>query len=1115
MTKSQRNSRSIARASGDSHLEVLRESRIIEPTEFPNLLIRASAGTGKTYQISNRYLQLLLTGGDAERILATTFTRKAAGEILQRIMFRLADAATDDSSATQLASQIRLSGVQLRDCRRALRQTTQALHRLRVATLDAFFLQATQSLTLELGLPMQWTIAEESEELGLRDEALRGILEAKDRKVLMQLLSWLSKGETNRGVFQLLHDSVTTMYDVFLDSSAEAWHRLKRRRGLSEAELDQLMVTLQEWQPSPDCDRRLATAVEKLYLQVLQSQWDEVLAHSLCRKIASDDTAYYGKPIPPDLCELVERIAAQGHVELHNRIQMQTEASYEVLHRFHQAFETLKFDRRVLTFADLARFLSRLEHRQRETRLEFRLDSAIDGLLLDEFQDTSLDQWLVIRPFADRASRHPGGRSFLCVGDEKQAIYGWRGGNSELLGSIATEIEGMDDEHLDHSYRSSPVVIDLVNQVNTQMSDHPNLSRAQQAIEQWTRGFPKHSTARTDLPGHVTLETSDVSASIEEGRLRAIECAAQRVAAIRGEAGLSRQLSIAVLVRTNQLVGTAINALRVHGIPASEEGGNVVTDSAAVQLIVSLLTLADYPQDSTSCFHLAHSPWAAQLNLELCRFSNIDSEVNRSLSQQLSSRVLRELADEGYGRTVARWIDELQPHCNGRERRRLSQLNEVAFRYQRWIEGPRSFGFQRQYRAPMRTAGFLRMIEKFRASDPTDDAVRVMNVHQSKGLQFDVVVLPDLDRRLIGQPPRCVSRRERPTERLETVVRYVKEDAMDAFPPGIREIHRGDERRRVREELCVLYVALTRAKHSVHMIVDPTVKSAEELSEREDGRGAKVKPTFAGVVRHALVEDQQLPPNKVVYEDGDSNWLKKTGPAESRREPSRLTSTATLRMKPRSMTGDKRRVGATIRPSDLEGGGQLRLGDRLKRSQATALQRGTLVHRFLESVEWLDDGLPDRAMLVSLGLSQGAGLDEINVAIERFYCYVRQPQVSHLLSRKYYQNWPASSHGGVLEVRSEQPVSVLCDGGWMSGSIDRMVLRRSASGIEAVDIVDFKTDRVAPGEHQRLVEFYRPQVAGYCTGISRMIRISPPCISASLLFLETDSIVEIAPGVGL
>ena len=72
----------------------------------PHLLIRASAGTGKTFQLSNRYLQLILSGQSVDGILATTFTRKAAGEILNRVMFRLAEAAASEDACAKLTKDL-------------------------------------------------------------------------------------------------------------------------------------------------------------------------------------------------------------------------------------------------------------------------------------------------------------------------------------------------------------------------------------------------------------------------------------------------------------------------------------------------------------------------------------------------------------------------------------------------------------------------------------------------------------------------------------------------------------------------------------------------------------------------------------------------------------------------------------------------------------------------------------------------------------------------------------------------------------------------------------------------------------------------------------------------
>ena len=105
---------------------------------FPNVVIRASAGSGKTFQLTNRYLALLNAGIEPDQILATTFTRKAAGEILNRILFRLAQAATDQAERQQLAEDINEKSLSREKCLALLRHTTSSLHRLRVGTLDSF-----------------------------------------------------------------------------------------------------------------------------------------------------------------------------------------------------------------------------------------------------------------------------------------------------------------------------------------------------------------------------------------------------------------------------------------------------------------------------------------------------------------------------------------------------------------------------------------------------------------------------------------------------------------------------------------------------------------------------------------------------------------------------------------------------------------------------------------------------------------------------------------------------------------------------------------------------------------------------------------------------------------
>src|SRR5262249_41898537 len=119
-----------------------------KPT-FPHIVIRASAGTGKTYQLAVRFIGLLAAGAKPEELLATTFTRKAAGEILDRVLFWLAAAAADDRERARLAEAIGVKSLSAERCRELLVATLRKLHALRVGTLDSYFLQVATSFGQE------------------------------------------------------------------------------------------------------------------------------------------------------------------------------------------------------------------------------------------------------------------------------------------------------------------------------------------------------------------------------------------------------------------------------------------------------------------------------------------------------------------------------------------------------------------------------------------------------------------------------------------------------------------------------------------------------------------------------------------------------------------------------------------------------------------------------------------------------------------------------------------------------------------------------------------------------------------------------------------------------
>src|SRR6266851_2885185 len=134
---------------------------------FTHKVIRASAGSGKTHQLTSRYIGLLAAGVDPDTILATTFTRKAAGEILDRVLDRLAQAAGDRAGGKALGEQIGRRDLEPGDFTRLLRTLLLGLHRVRIGTLDSFYIKLAGSFGLELGLPPGWSIGEEVDDQAL------------------------------------------------------------------------------------------------------------------------------------------------------------------------------------------------------------------------------------------------------------------------------------------------------------------------------------------------------------------------------------------------------------------------------------------------------------------------------------------------------------------------------------------------------------------------------------------------------------------------------------------------------------------------------------------------------------------------------------------------------------------------------------------------------------------------------------------------------------------------------------------------------------------------------------------------------------------------------------
>lgn len=1108
-------------SAADETLSVAAEAPSVDSSSLPepvtNLLIRASAGTGKTYQLTSRYLKLLLLGGSPETILATTFTRKAAGEILDRIVHWLSAAAMEETQLAALAQAVNMPKLTRDDCQDKLSLLTRQMHRLRIYTIDAFFMQVALSFSLELGLTPGWDIIEEGPESNtLRDEAIAGILRDEVFEDLLVLLHQLApKGEAKRGLDSMLKDRVREAYRLFLDSTATAWDMIEVPAPLPDEEVDAVRHELAHF---PLSGKKIPQAVEADIDRLCQNDWRGFLSggKTLVRSISEGKSKYWNANIPDELAAIYRRFLPHLRAMILQSASAQTKGTHRFLTKYHAHFGQLKASQRLHSFDEITSLLADQPQADNLDRFSFRMDAGIDHLLLDEFQDTSVAQWKALFPLARRCTEDVEERSFFCVGDVKQAIYGWRGGSSEIFDVLDRKLPNLSNSQLQESRRSSPVVIDAVNQVFEGLPewDERRLGRAKRAAKHWE--FSTHTTYRKNLPGYFTIETSEESSSNskEDQEKSVFQRAAERVSAIAKQAP---GRSVGILCRTNAKVGRMMNELQRLGVPASEEGGNLLTDSAAVELVLSLLHLADHPSDSITAYHLARSPWAPQLGLspwtsdtsaagtsadsgapgaeteELVRRppGGIDPRSIRGLSR----RVRRQLHEHGFGDTVQRWARELWNFCHRREARRLTQLVELAYGYQHKIESPAQLGYEYQRRRSIRPTEFVRYVRETKVADPSNDTIRVMTVHQAKGLEFDIVVLPDLLGPFVEGHDMFLHRRPSIDDEIDLVCRYMGKDSGRSFlPEQFMPLFDRWEDQRAKDSFCVLYVAMTRAIHALHIFLP------SGLQRMAGGKG-----NAAYLVKDTFVAGVPLEPASTVHAAGDPHWFTE-GQPEIPLDPDFTARVPEVRL---AKSRRSRHVDV-VAPSQVGANRYVRLRDRLRVQSDEARHFGTLVHLWLSQCEWFttDADCFGVASLRALAAPFADRLD-VDAAVQRFRSMLTTEPLLQVLDRKLYesdlrtaqQDLPARPD---LEVRREQRVAGRDEATVLSGTIDRLVLIKQAGQLVAADIIDFKThDGAEMGSEAsaQKMERYEAQMSAYRRVIATSLRLPSSRVSSRLVML--------------
>lgn len=1055
-------------------------------------VIRASAGAGKTYQLVTRYVGLLAAAVPPEEIVALTFSRKAAGEILDKIVERLASAAAaaGGKALSQLNDALRDGGYRA-DLDRAevlgmLRQLLGRLHRCRVGTLDSFFVGVVRAFPFELGLSGEFRIIDGYAARLARQEVLGHVLaepRRDDRRAaLLEGYKQATFGQERKGFEATLDGFVSALHEVYLEAPWEApWGSTEAIWGGADPWSFGATV-----EPGADADAlRLLLDGMELPDKVM-ARWEAFFEE--VRTFGRGDTPPSSGPLAYMLGKLApladdlrggraevklerSKICLEGDAARHawnllGRIQWaalsgaqeRTRGLWRLLHAYEAAYhETVRRTGR-LGFRDVMHLLAPADggfagDAIAREYVAYRMDGAFSHWLLDEFQDTSTLQWRAIRDLIDEVLQDPEGqRTLFYVGDVKQAIYNWRGGNASLFQRILDRYSPdgtrIKERPLFLSWRSAPPVIDAVNRVFEGLLERfGDTGLPTGALVAWEREWRRHDTALGGLEGCVTLYELPRQRQERENRDARARLTAALLAA---DAPHRRGLSVAVLVRNNAPGKALAEHLRAEGLPAVWEGDAPVADNTFVTTLLSLARVADHPGDSTAWEHLRMGPlWAG-----------IEAETGGDPSA-LVIQLLEQIHGEGFEALIRDWtgrwarIEPLSPFLVARAEALATAAREV------------------DAAGETRCLEFIDFVRDHATRDlPVKGAITVLTMHRSKGLQWDHVILPDLQapRGGGGGPELLVDR----AADLERTPRWVLSPPPRAVCDTDAELSRHLDAADADdwyEQLCLLYVAMTRAKRGLDLITTAPPKSSSTTYLSTIVR--------AGLATGSASSGSAPEDAEILFRVGAPGWITDHPEVEAPAPPP-----PPLRRPLRG--GGTPRRSPTRTPSSAGGHGDVS-GAFFTADRDLATARGTAIHALFEAIEWLD-GVDPAAVAADWRSRNPDGPEGIEA--EFLEALTHEP-VRRTMSR------PAVA----VEVWRERPFEVMVDGDWVSGAFDRVVLVPAAGGgVSAATIVDFKTDRVLGPDLDARVTAHRPQMELYRRALAAVLGLDRSEIGWELVF---------------
>ena len=871
-----------------------------------SVAVEACAGAGKTWMLVSRILRALLAGAQPHEILAITFTKKAAGEMRQRLMGWLAEfaAAPPDVLDAALAARgvAQPSAHDIQALKGLYAQLLGSGRGVQVRTFHSWFAALLRNAPLavleQLALPARYELVEDdSEAIALVWRRFHSAVAAEPaaRADFEASVAMHGRSQTRKALLAALAKRVefalADAHDVVAGSVQAMGEQFPEFAGIAEP-----ADVLQGGAPK-QLLMDAAGALGRAHARTFSAKGAQLeVAVGAGDLPAVFEALLTQKGEPRRFSEKIEGLAqVRAAQELALRVAAAATQHEAWSHQQRMArltrlliaeFGALKRERGWVDMNDVERAaLVMLSDPVLSGWVQERLDARIGHLLIDEFQDTNPLQWQALHAwlsgYAGAGGAAPG---VFIVGDPKQSIYRFRRAEPQVFRaaqSFVVEALGGDLLSCDHTHRNAPALLDAVNGVMAAAQAegryegfraHTTEARQSGEVASLPQiGRPDAQRADSDPDGGAIEWRDSLTAPRElpEEKLVSLECR-QAAAWIAQEIGAGTAAGdVMVLARKRDRLTAMEHELRSLHIPAQQPEKTDLCDAPEVQDVAALLDALVSPTHDLSLARALRSPLFGLADDALVAIALAARQARDAGSARSWFELLQH--DEGlhaaFGDVAAQlrrwqlWLNALPPHD---ALDRIYHDGDVAARFAAAAPAPSRQAVLANLRALLGAAldvdggryatpyGFVRALKAGGIQGPAfsqANAVRLLTVHGAKGLEAPLVVLLDTD----GAPPRA--------ESMGVLVEWPGEApapwrfafiASETRPPPCSVAALEAERTaRQREELNALYVAMTRARRRlVVSSVQPHIRADASWWQRLQPHCTPLQP--APIVEHGI-----------------------------------------------------------------------------------------------------------------------------------------------------------------------------------------------------------------------------------------------------------------------